>query len=443
MKYLIFVISLLMYFFAPNKYDYTFCLIVLIIFLINVGQLLKIQINKNGIGLFSFSLLFSVSFLFVNFIYPVIIYPIDKGYFPVFDRFYFNENLISKTSALALVGFNSFVLGFLLVKRKVINNIKEFKVLNIYNFIYYVCLIFSAILILYVFLSGLSGIIARKTDTYHEFNQTILLIVQCLINITIVLNFLLRKPIFNLLMVFIFAGIFVYIGDRGPAIQTVLVMLFSYSILIRKFTKKQIILLITGGFIILTIASSLRSRDGGSIDLSKVRIENSFDFAMDLIVNNRNLYAGYEYALMNGLSYGKSSIYYIFSPIPFLPSFITQNLFGAMPQELSSSTILTKDVDAGYGLGTNLISDLYMQFALPGVLIFMFLLGLIISKLESRVLSSFNSLLIYITIASFSVYMARSSMFDSVRYIAWSFMIFYIIYYFIYPHVQKKIIISK
>ena len=40
------------------------------------------------------------------------------------------------------------------------------------------------------------------------------------------------------------------------------------------------------------------------------------DLGMDLIINNRNLYVGYDYANKNGLAYGKGMFRYLFATFP-------------------------------------------------------------------------------------------------------------------------------
>src|SRR5690606_33794325 len=137
------------------------------------------------IGLFSFSLLFTISFFFVNFAYPVLIYPIDRDYFPVFQRFYFNEDLISKTTALAYVGYTSFSLGvFSIVSRGRSVSVYVHYNINVLDVVFYILFVVSSILIIFIIGANFEGILTRKTYTFHYYNQSILLAVQCFINLT-------------------------------------------------------------------------------------------------------------------------------------------------------------------------------------------------------------------------------------------------------------------
>lgn len=440
MQILSLLLAIILYFLAPNKYDFLLCSIVFCLFLYVAYITLKKNSKKESIV--NFSLFFTVSFFFVNFFYPIFIYPFDKYYFPVFSRFYFNEAVITKSTALALIGYCSFSVGtkFFLDKNKVsINNSRKDFYINsklILRYSYNIILVSSWVICFLLFFLAKDGILKRSSDAFFNIEPSLLVICQCLINLLIILNFYLKKSFKNFAIAIIYALVFIYVGDRGAAIQTSLVLLFSYNIFYKRISKAKIILIFIAGFVGLTLVSALRGKDGNNRQLNQVEFTRYYDFTMDLIVNNRNLYAGYDYVNKNGINYGRSSIPYIFAPVPLLPSFITTSLYGVKPQELSTGTILTNDVNATWGLGTNLIADIYMQFGFLGVIIMMFLLGYIVSKLALNKKGKLFVTVCYIFIASFSIYMARSSLFDSVRYIAWAAIIYYSLFYLFKPFLK-------
>lgn len=441
MQILSLLLAIILYFLAPNKYDFLTCCILFGLFLYSAFITLKRNSKRESVV--NFSLFFTVSFFFVNFFYPIFIYPFDKYYFPVFSRFYFNETLITKSTALALVGYCSFSLGtkFFLDKN---SNIKASNyTTNIYvnskiilRYSYNIILVSSWAICFLVFFLAKDGILKRSSDAFFNIEPSLLVIAQCLINLLIVLNFYLKKSFRNFTIAILYALVFIFVGDRGAAIQTSLVLLFSYNIFYKKISKAKIIVIFIAGFVGLTLVSALRGKDGNNRQLNEVEFTRYYDFTMDLIVNNRNLYAGYDYANKNGINYGRSSIPYLFAPIPLLPSFITTNLYGVKPQELSTGTILTNDVNATWGLGTNLIADIYMQFGFVGVILLMFCLGYLISKLAFNKKRKLFTTICYIFISSFSIYMARSSLFDSVRYIAWAAIIYYLLFYLFKPFLK-------
>ncbi|EHQ43993.1 MULTISPECIES: O-antigen polysaccharide polymerase Wzy [Myroides] len=432
--------GIILYFLAPDTYSFFFVTVLFVLYLVYFYYgLRKYTVGRNYI---SFLLFFGISFFLVNFFYPVLIYPVNKDYFLVFERFTFNENVISKSTALAFLAFTFFMLGnkkALIRNRRKVNSSAYDLNLGIVNAICPILFLLSIASFLGLFFLAFDKILTRSTDAFFNIEPFFLVFVQCCMNILIIVSFVCKKRWFWFIIPLLYVLLFLYVGDRGPAIQTVLVFLFSYNYFRKIITLKQTSILFIGGLCLLTVVSSIRGRDGAK-DISAVSFDSYYDLVMDLVVNNRNLYAGYEYVDKFGINYGKSSVVFIFAPIPLLPSYITKEVFDVKPNDISTASILTKDANAGWGLGTNLISDLYMQFHTLGVCVFMYLLGYVVKFYELKVKSNFTSLIVYFTISSFSIYMARSSLFDSFRFVIWSLLIFYFVYYFIKP---KKSIVRE
>lgn len=436
MKLFFLFFSIVLYFISPDSYNYLICLISVIIFIVLLITTLKSYYKNNNY--ISFFLFFSISFFFVNFFYPVFIYPYDMNYFVVFERFGFNEKVMTKSTVLALIAYCSLIYG--LDKSKLnINQIKErakasnFK-LNKYvlNGLFVLALIFNVILL---FLAS-DGIVNRSSDAFFKIEPFLLVVCQVLINLILILVFYLKKSFVLLTLPILYILIFLYVGDRGPAIQGGLVLLFSYHYFYKKIKASKFSVLLIGAFIGLFIISSIRARsEYGSVGrVNEVKVTKYYDIAMDFIVNNRNLYAGYEYANINGYSYGESFVPYIFAPIPLLPTYVSRLLYNAEPTDLSSGTILTNEANSSWGLGTNLVADLYMQFGVLGVIFFMLMLGYLIKYLERNLSKSFYIIIIYFFIVSFAVYMPRSTLFDSFRYIVWASFFYFMIYRFFNTH---------
>ncbi len=445
----LFFLSILIYLFSPDKFDYNWCLLIGVFFILSAIS--EINNSKYFVGGYiNFTFFFTISYFFVNFFYPLFIYPVDKYYFIVFSRFNFNENVITKSTALALVGFNAFIIG-----KNYVFNVKQFSWIrnltsdsfflnkSILNVSFKVINFLAWFVSFTLYSLVIDSILSRNFDAFFQIEPSIMVIVQCLMNLVVILVFYLGKSRYFLSVVFLYIFIFVYVGDRGPAIQSFLVLLFSYNFFYKRILKKQLLIIFVLGFVGLTVVSSIRGSEGNAKSINEVEITKIYDLAMDLIIINRNLYAGYDYVNLNGVNYGESSVPYIFSPFPLLPSFVSTKFFNKTPSELSTSYILTNDAGASWGLGTNLIIDLYMQFAEFGVVFFMFFLGKLIQKLEKSIIYSFKSLVAYLVIFSFSIYMARSSMFDSIRYIFWSIVLFQVIYLFLNYYAKDKNISSK
>lgn len=442
MPYLLFVVSLFLYIFAPQGYDYNFCLALLVLFITAAFYLVKDQsIRKNYLN---FTLLFSISFLFVNFIYPVFIYSQNRYYFVVFERFYFNQAVINKATALALLGYMSFGLGQnLMKKRAVLHSRLKYNFSYLLPYIYYVVLALTVLSVFLLFFPAKEAIISRKSDAFSEVNSSLIVVSQCTITLLVVLNLLLKKLKIHLIIAWFYVLVFLYVGDRGPAIQTVLTYILTYSIFIRRLSRKMIFVIVVLGFLSMTIISSIRTKEGGTIQLENIKVDRFFDLGMDLIVTNRNLYAGYDYVQRNGLNYGMSTVYYLFSPVPLLPTIAANFFYDAEPKDLTTASVLTKAAGANYGLGTNLVIDIYMQYGTFGMIVVLALFGYLIRYLEEFKMRNWYLFIVYVFLFSFSIYIARSSLFDAFRYISWTIILFFIIENFFKPHVSKKITISK
>lgn len=438
MKLFFLIFSIILYYISPNQYSFPICLITLIIFIFLVIRTLKTNYNKTNY--MSFFLFFSISFFFVNFFYPTFIYPFEMDYFLVFKRFNFNHNVITKSTVLALIGYCSFLYGLNKKKLKRSSNQVSNRMLNfnLNNYILYFIFFLGLIFNLLLFFLAKDGILNRRSDTFFEISQPLIVLCQVLVNLILILVFYLKKSYFFLVVPILFLFMFLYVGDRGPALQGLMVFLFAYHYFHKYIRIRTLSLLIIIGFVGFTLISSTRSRDGVKHSISEFQIVKYYDLAMDFVVNNRNLYAGYDYANKNGYSYGKSYLSYLFSPVPFLPSFVTNSLYDKEPSELSSGTLLTNEAGATWGLGTNLIADIYMQFGLFGVVFLMLILGYFIRYLENNSFKSLYKIIVCFFVVSFAIYMPRSTLFDSLRYISWALSIYFLIYNILKPYQKLK-----
>ena len=138
--------------------------------------------------------------------------------------------------------------------------------------------------------------------------------------------------------------------------------------------------------------------------------ESNWEFGMDLIINARNLYVGIEYAENEEFLYGKSYFPYLFILIPGLPTYMTKATFNIEPEHIATSGIITDYSNAGWGIGTNAIADVYMNFGLPGVVFLFFIFGMLIVWLEKQ--NGVYSLIAYLLIFALAIYYPRASIFE-------------------------------
>jgi len=364
----------------------------------------------------------------------------------------FNENVITKATALALIGSSSYIVGVCLLfhkknhsQIKLKNNSKAFQLILS-------CFVYCMFTIILYFAGA--EMLTGRFDASENIPSGLFALFQAGIGLTVISSVSIKrykgtiidfvkkfnKPILLLLPFYIL--LFIYIGDREPAIQIVLIAICSFSLFVRPIKLKNLIILVLVGMLMLSFIGAARSKNINASDsgvnnfvsrgIGNIQFGSFFDIGMDLIINNRNLYVGYDYANKKGLNYGRSMVRYIFAPIPGMPRLMTDLLFDATPNELSSGRFLTDEANASWGLGTNIIADLYMELGLFGVIVFMFLLGYIVMKLHIKAVNNQNYAFIigYIFLVGFSVYLPRSTVFEPLRHVIWAICLFYLFKYF-------------
>jgi len=347
-----------------------------------------------------------------------------------------------KGLALAQVAISSYLLGYYTLYKRNYNyayfkyNIRYFKVIY---------LILSVLFLIYI----LNSIVYQEGTI--ELDTRVVSIYVVLFSLVIYLNTLNNaskndtsiKTFFSankniLLSAFLILIACLFFGDRGPAVQIVLIMLYIFNKYVRKIRPYEFLIIIIIGAIIMTFISytrtslfSLKQKDyiaSFSYFINKAKEFKIYDFAMDLIGTSRNMYVGLEHVDSYGYLYGKSYFPIIFSPIPLVPSFVTKGMFDKTPEELSTAYIITKKVDIEGGLGTNAAVDLYMNFGTLGVLIGFFCFGILISFLESgkSVISEYSYLLLF----ALSIYYPRSTLFIQFSNLIRGIILLSIILYF-------------
>lgn len=102
------IISIVIYILAPTTYSFEYCLLCHNVFILNLAYLLYKDLKNEKIG---FNTLFSISFYFTNFVYPIFIYPVNPD-FSLF-QYRFDVNVVSKCTALALLAYSVYVGGYI------------------------------------------------------------------------------------------------------------------------------------------------------------------------------------------------------------------------------------------------------------------------------------------------------------------------------------------
>ena len=101
MRLIIVLLSLILYAFSPNKYDYPYLLLIFALFVFSGFISIKDQIKTKEF--ISFNVLFVISFFLTSFAYPIFIKPIGID---IWLSNIINENVITKSTALCQIAFH-------------------------------------------------------------------------------------------------------------------------------------------------------------------------------------------------------------------------------------------------------------------------------------------------------------------------------------------------
>lgn len=422
--------SLIVYLCAPSHYVWGFDLYCGIHYVVSLFLFFFFLKKKNY---FDFDTIFLISYFFVFFVYSIFLYPISETYFFMF-AYSFNSNVISESTALALLGSQMYMLGavwFHFKKRLKIESCNAIK--QIYlptNVIHYITIVLFS---LFIAVGGYSFFVAvykegRSVDEVSIIGYIFALFMAFyMISITVEFNKLKildsvifqYKKVNHLFLFFILLSSIILLstGTRTSVLQFLLSLLGLYSLLYRPINFKFFVFLFLGGVCVMSFVVITRSERGA------FQIDSFVDLFMDLIINNRNTFTAVEYVNHNGYSYGVSMLAYIFKVIPFMQGLVC-SVFNLDPNNLRSAMILTIDTlgeNATFGLGTNIIADLYLAFGFPGVIVFMTYLGYIVHKTEWMArLGNIYYLSMYAVLISLSVYMVRSEFFYGLSLLVWT-----------------------
>lgn len=443
---ILFFISFTFYIESPDRYSQSFCTSVFILFVISIVLFLRTSFKKKNY--FNFHLFFLLSIFFTNFVYPVFIYPSDPEYFSIFT-FAFDHNVISKGTALSQVAVISYIIGASLIK--IINNRKTTDIVIDYSFSPVLIKIMLVLTLIFtVFFIGHVFFMFNVHPDEETLNTQVVNIFVIIFSITLLVNNLpYKNEIAGQVLFFlkhntliIISGLLIvlfslWFGDRGPALQIFFILMLIVVTFVTKIKLRFLIPLVAFGLFLMTMISYTRGSDSnlksgslsGTIDQASKEMgtfDSFWNYGMDLIINNRNLYVAMELGDRRELLYGKSYFPYLTSPIPGLPTLLTKSVFGEEPEHFATSTIITKYTGLDWGVGSNAVGDIYMNFSTPGVVILFFLFGMFIARLERS--RTIYGLLAFTLVFALAIYYPRSSLLEQITLVVRGIIIMYIIF---------------
>jgi len=377
-----------------------------------------------------------IAFFMTNFVYPVFYYPTNPDY-SVFT-YPFNVNVITKSTAIAYLGYSFFLLGISNYNEKYHNEERELFVFTEikFNWLFIFTIVFFVLYILSGGLEALKNVYSGEGDI-TEVSISSYFYVLFSIACTLMVMFLFRQNTTKRIVAYGFIISFFLLlllatGTRGFIVGIALIIIFTYNSYISKISRFKLVLLIALGSIVLTIVAYGRSTsisDGNWINefKSNAEITSIFDFFGDLIMNNRNLYVLVDFADTVQYTYFFGMLSDIVSPIPGLFRYII-SLVG-VPKELMTAgglpTFLEFGPDSSWGLGTNMVGEAYVAFGLYGVILSFFLFGYIVKISREAAEYNIYAYMIYYMFVSLIISYPRCPIFVINRNLAWGLLLIF------------------
>lgn len=432
----IFFSSLLLYFVAPANYELSFCQIELLIFLVSAMFLIRRTLIDGNY--FNFHFFFSVSFFFVNFAYPNFIYPLNPEYFWIFT-YNFNHDIIPKALSLSQLAFSSYIIGVIgydkIKKNKRSASTSSDAIIS-EQMVRFIKIIFKIMTVLFCSLVVVSGLSLGYSDIVEVINDQLVTSYIIILAIYLLVNNTFHKDnikgnikeFFNVNRTILGSALIIIIlsfwyGDRGPVLQVTFILFSIFTTQVRRLRLRLLLPIIALGFILMTFVSSTRTgvnnlRTGSISDVVSEGIykfttfDTIWDYSMDLIIAARSAYVSLEIVEEKGYLYGKSYFPILFSPIPGLPTLLTEFIIGKSPSELSTAQIITNREGIIYGgLGTNAVGDMYMNLGILGTIVSFILFGITIRWLEF--LTTIYMHLAFLLTMALAIYFPRASLFEN------------------------------
>lgn len=443
--------SFLLYAFAPNSYDLLWVFMCFLVFVIGTIGIIRQDMLKGRT--LTFNMVFLVSFFLTTYAIGLFVLSTSSGYeafssvsMVVFQHV--NFDYYSRACALSTIAISFYFFGYHSgIKNGNIYNSNEYNLLQIksknINTLVFVLFVSSIVNIFYSIRSGEFTTIAFNTRTFiYEWFEVFLCI-------ALVLNSINKGNIGGSLRTFVSENkililegvilllLFLYFGDRGPAIIIGMILFSAYVLLYRQISLKQLVIIGVLGVTILFAIRLTRNSDNSIRSSGLVGVVNTtsqyakghlfINAFGDLISASQELCVGYEIKDKYGCQKPEQIILLPFVPFPGMPTLISKQLWG-IPYDEAIGSHLLNDYMSEYNstFGKHCVSDLYMKWGVAGIVFFFPLFGFLIGNTEKKHRRSPLAMVALIMCMSLALYIPRSSIFDIIRPLAeiWFIMLF-------------------
>lgn len=409
-EFIILLVIIFLYATAPLYYDQKYIFICFLLVLVAFVLYLRAKQFKNYL---CFELIFIIGCFILYFTYPLFIYSPNTGYIFSFGLHY-DVNFITKGVTIASVGLIAFFIG----------NMKHYKVMSkTRHFITYNQYLLLFCILLYVIYNLIGGfqhyIDLYKNDVRESTMSTyVLLLIQSAFPLLVFNEFWNKRQLpsykvsYLSIIVTVFVALhFVVVGSRTNGILLIMPVVMLICELFKPQSLKNLVVFFCVGIVSMWAIQIFRS-EGNFVDY----IDEWYYVISDFLIPNTNIYLSAEIVDKVGPTYGLSILSQFLAPIPFAQS-IVYNLFGISIVDASSSHLFTDYIGSRAGMGTNAVADIYLAFSICGVILIMFLYGRIVAYSKVNLWYSYKISLIYLFLSALSIYLIRSSIFYTIRFV--------------------------
>jgi oligosaccharide repeat unit polymerase len=433
------VVSLLLSRFAPGDLSRPFLgvCVTLAAAAILLQCISKFTLPK-PVNWFSVDILFAAAFFLVHFWYT---FAWLAGLLPSAIEFWRDTSVVCYASAMSLAGLLAFLLGYNLLPERFSRMrqgawIDGRPLINWRRFGITVFIVGIISVVVYVMALGAELFQGAYTGSQKGgyWAQVLYLLLGVLLNLGFVVMTIASGQLWGkwkvgiitkLAIMFFLAYLFV-LGDRSLAFSFVIVLGVAYAEYIKPMSLKRFALAIIAGLFIISVgligrkspqrtitsfvSHAVQEKEDVSLEGGALNVGGSVRCINEAV---RIVPSRYNYFL------GKGQVAEIIGLIPF-----SRRLFDVTGIEyLGSASVLTWSMYGSFesGAGTTIIADIYMDFGYPGVVLIMFLLGLLCKYVQQRARSSASMVsgVAYCCLVSTCALLPRYSLGSLIRGVLW------------------------
>ena len=429
------IAATVLYIKAPWTYSYDYCVALMVCFIVQNVLFFATNKRKHWLG---FEFFFALSFFLVNFVYPVFYAPTERIYWSFFS-FSFNDNFVTRATALAYFGYAWYMLGatrILQLKREEPDEPTFTISMRQYLWFFGITMVAWVLFVATGGLAALQSVYAegsnlRDVGIYSYFNN--IFTIGCYFLAIFIFRLPKQKWWFYLAVIASFMLILLSTGSRQLAVGLALILVVGFSMYVYHLKWWHVLGLVAGGSIVLFLVMTLRKEclDRGAWQAKRVHIklEASWDIYADLIVNDVNLFRLFGWAQENDLTWFTGMSLDLSSPVPGLAGYIIEHS-DLPPQMLHGGDLpsyLILGPDATWGTGTNMIGEAYRSFGAVGTAIAMFLIGLWVKESYYRAKNNVYWYLMYFLLVGHALIYPRAPLLFDPRLVTWSLLLLLIV----------------